>query len=134
MNNNNVYVEHWLVLGGKRLDHKTVSKVEDENFIFIRRAVDVKTRAQMERRADEKAGLGEDVIDYVSKPMTNADLEDRYKSDKRLKHAVRKLVNLNTSRMLEVLGYQTTEKDVRRLDYSIKQFGSENASLQRKLT
>ncbi len=27
MNNNNVYVEHWLVLGGKRLDHKTVSKV-----------------------------------------------------------------------------------------------------------
>ena len=27
------------------LRHKTVSKVEDENFIFIRRAVDVKTRA-----------------------------------------------------------------------------------------
>ena len=59
----------------------------------------------MERRADEKAGLGEDVVDYVKQPMTNADLEDRYKSDKRLKHAVRKLVNLNTSRMLEVLGY-----------------------------
>lgn len=35
------------------LRHKTVSKVEDENFIFIRRAMDVKTRAQMDRRADE---------------------------------------------------------------------------------
>jgi len=66
--------------------------------------------------------------------MTNADLEDRYKSDKRMKHAIRKLTNLNTSRMLTILGYSTTEKDVRRLEYAIKSFGSENANLQRKLT
>lgn len=36
--------------------------------------------------------------------------------------------------MLDVLGYSTTEKDVRRLDYAIKSFGSENELLQRKLT
>ena len=36
--------------------------------------------------------------------------------------------------MLSILGYSTTEKDVRRLEYAIKSFGSENANLQRKLT
>jgi len=47
------------------LRHKTVSKVEDENFIFIRRAVDVKTSASIKRRADEKAKFGSDVALYV---------------------------------------------------------------------
>ena len=116
------------------LRHKTVSKVEDENFIFIRRALDVKTKASFDKKADMRARLGSDVELYVDDPMTNVDFEDRYKSEKRLKHAVRKLINLNTTRMLDVLGYSTTEKDVRRLDYAIKSFGSENALLQRKLT
>lgn len=116
------------------LRQKTVSKVEDENFIFIRRAVDVKTHAANERRADERAKLGEDVLLHVPEPMTNVDFEESGRSEKRLKHAVRKLVNLKTGRMLDVLGYGTTEKDVRRLDYAIKSFGSENIELQRKLT
>jgi len=42
---------------------------------------------------------------------------------------VRKLVNLKTNRMLAVLGYTTTEKDVRRLDYAIKAFGTEDMML-----
>lgn len=111
------------------LRHKTVAKVEDENFIFIRRAVDVKTRANLERKAEEKAKLGSDIAMYVADPLTNADFEDRYKGEKRLKLAVRRLVNLRTKRMLDILGYTTTEKDARRLDYAIKSFGSENAVL-----
>ena len=111
------------------LRHKTVSKVEDENFIFIRRAVDVRTRASLDRKAKEKSKLGSDVAMYVADPLTNADFEDRYKGEKRLKHAVRKLVNLRSRRMLNILGYTTTEKDARRLDYAIKSFGSENALL-----
>ena len=111
------------------LRHKTVSKVEDENFIFIRRAVDVKTRADLARKAEERAKLGSDVAMYVADPQTNQDFEQRVKGQKRLKHAVRKLVNLNTSRMLHILGYTTTEKDVRRLDYAMKSFGSENELL-----
>jgi len=113
---------------------KTMAKVADENFIFIRRAVDVKTRATAEKKAEEKAKLGSDVALIADDPMTNADFEERYKKDKLLKHAVRKLVNLKTRRMLDVLGYTTTEKDVRRLDYAIKSFGSENEMLQRNLT
>ena len=72
------------------LRQKTVSKVEDENFIFIRRAVDVKTHAANERRADERAKLGEDVLLHVPEPMTNVDFEESGRSEKRLKHAVRK--------------------------------------------
>ena len=87
------------------LRHKTVSKLEDENFIFIRRAIDVKTRASLDKRIAERKKLGEEVAAYVTEPNTNVDIEDRDKSHKRLKHAVRKLVNLNTNRMLDVLGY-----------------------------
>ena len=87
------------------LRHKTVSKLEDENFIFIRRAIDVKTRASLDKRIAERKKLGEEVAAYVTEPNTNVDIEDRDKSQKRLKHAVRKLVNLNTNRMLDVLGY-----------------------------
>ena len=89
----------------------------------------MKTRANLEKKAEEKAKLGSDVAMYVADPLTNADFEDRYKSTKRLKYAVRKLVNLRSKRMLDILGYTTTEKDARRLDYAIKSFGSENANL-----
>ena len=71
------------------LRNKTVAKVEDENFIFIRRALDVKTKASMEKKALEKAKLGDEIARYVADPLTNQDFENRYKSDKRLKMAVR---------------------------------------------
>lgn len=117
------------------LRQKTIAKVGDENFIFIRRAVDIRTRANLDRKAEEKAKLGTDARRYGGEePMTNADFEERYKREKFLRHAVRKLACLKTSRMLSVLGYTTTEKDVRRLDYAIKSFGSEDVALQKKLT
>ena len=33
---------------------KNIPKVADDNFIFIRRAIDVKTRASMDRKHEEK--------------------------------------------------------------------------------
>ena len=99
--------------------HKTVSKMEDENYIFIRRAVDVKTKANIDRRRAERAKLDSSVAMMAADPLTDADFEDRYKSEKRLKHAVRKLINLRTNRMLGIIGYTTTEKDARRLEYAI---------------
>lgn len=109
--------------------HKTVAKMEDENFIFIRRAVDVKTRANLERRKEEREKLGSDVAMYVNDPMTNVEIEEKDKGARRMKHAIRKLVNLNSARMLKILGYTTTEKDARRLEYSIKSIGSDNSLL-----
>jgi len=114
--------------------HKTVAKIEDENYIFIRRAVDVKTRASLDRKAKERAKLGSDVVAYVDNPKTNADFEDHYKSERRLKYAVRKLINMRTNRMLDILGYSSTEKDAKRLEYALKAFGPENIILQKKLS
>ena len=103
------------------LRHKTVSKIEDENFIFIRKAIDVKTAYKLEKKAYERAKLGSDVAIYAADKYTNMDFEDdKIRSAKRLKHAVRKLLNLRTNRMLDILGYTTVEKDVRRLEYAIK--------------
>lgn len=116
------------------LRHKNVAKMEDENYIFIRRAMDVKTKASLERRAKERQELGEDVVSYVENPKTNIDFENHYKRDKRMKHAVRKLVNARITRILDIIGYTSTEKDAKRLEYAVKTFSSENAYLQRKLT
>ena len=88
----------------------------------------------MDRRRAERAKLGSDVALMAADPLTDADFEERYKRGKRLKHAARKLINLRTNRMLAILGYTTTEKDARRLEYAIKSFGSDNALLQKKLT
>ena len=55
--------------------HKTVEKLTDENFIFIRRAMDVKTRAHYQKKKQEQNKLGKDVANYVDKPETNIDQE-----------------------------------------------------------
>ena len=55
--------------------HKTVEKLTDENFIFIRRAMDVKTRAYYQKKKQEQNKLGKDVANYVDKPETNIDQE-----------------------------------------------------------
>ena len=105
------------------LRQKVMAKVEDDNFIFIRRAVDVKSRARLDKKAAQRARMGSEVPDYVNNPMTNVDFEEKYESEKRNKQAVKKLIHLKTTRMLEIIGYTTTESDVRRLEYAINQFG-----------
>lgn len=83
---------------------KTVEKLADDNFIFIRRAVDTKERARLQERAAYKKQR-EEQGHFGDNPMGEADFEDRLEALKRMKHAVRKLVYLNTSRILEVIGY-----------------------------
>ena len=44
---------------------------------------------------------------------------------------MRKLIHLKTQRMLKIIGYTTTESDVRRLDYAINQFGEADKVFKR---
>lgn len=55
--------------------------------------------------------------------MTNVDYEQKLLSEKRQKLVVRKLLFLNTARLLRILGYVSTEKDAQRLDYAVAAFG-----------
>jgi len=109
---------------------KTMAKVEDENFIFIRRAVDVKSRKKLNKRANQRAAMGADVFDQVARPETNIDQEDRHAAEKRNKFAVKKLIHCKTARLLEIIGYSTTESDVRRLEYAIQMFGEKDKVLK----
>lgn len=65
------------------LRQRTVAKIEDDNYVFIRRAMDAKTRANMQKRASEKAKLGPDVAAYVEEPPSALDFEEKHKADKR---------------------------------------------------
>ena len=96
-----------------------MAKVEDDNYIFIRRAVSVKSRVREDKKAAQRARMGSEVMEYVDDPKTNVDFEEKYEAEKRNKHAVRKLIHLKTARMLDIIGYTTTESDVRRLEYAI---------------
>ena len=110
---------------------KVMSKVEDDNFIFIRRAVDVKSRSRLDKKAQQRARMGSEVGEFVLNPQTNVDFEEKYEAMKRNKLAVRKLIHLKTSRMLDILGYTTTESDVKRLEYAINQFGEAGRVIKR---
>jgi len=58
--------------------------------------------------------------------VVDADLEDRIQGQKRVKHAVQKLVFLNTAKILEIIGYQTTESDSKRLGFAVNKFGGKS--------
>lgn len=108
-----------------------MAKIEDENYIFVRRAVDVKTRASLYRKSKERAKLGSVVVAYVENPKTNADFKDHYKSERRLKLAVRKLINMQTNRMLDILGYTSKEKDAKKLEYAIRHLAQKTSFFKR---
>jgi len=50
------------------LRYKAVLKVEDENYIFIRRAMNVKTKARMNRKANQRNKLGAEVANQAQFP------------------------------------------------------------------
>jgi hypothetical protein len=103
---------------------KQVEKVADDNFIFIRRAVDVKTRARRNERAAQRAQMGHEASEFVEmQPLSTQDLESKKEAVKRNQMAVTRLIHLHTSRMLDIIGYSTTESDCRRLEYAIERFG-----------
>jgi len=69
--------------------------------------------------------MGQDALDYLENPgLTNYDLERKLEAEKRCKRVVAKLIYLKTSRLLKILGYQTTENDSKRLDYALTFFSN----------
>lgn len=64
--------------------------------------------------------MGQDALNYLEDShITNVDYEHKLEADKRVKKIVRKLIYLNTSRLLTILGYTATENDTKRLDYAL---------------
>lgn len=67
--------------------------------------------------------MGQDALDYLeNQGLTNYDLERKLEAEKRCKRVVAKLIYLKTSRLLKILGYQTTENDSKRLNYALTFF------------
>lgn len=105
---------------------KTVEKLADDNFIFIRRAVDTKERARIQERQAARAAVDKG-LQYAENPLTNADFEDKLDSLKRSKHAMQKLLHHSTSRILDIIGYQATESDSKRLEFAVSRFGKQSS-------
>ena len=108
-----------------------IAKVEDDNYIFIRKSVDVKSRARLDKKSAQRRRMGSEVSEYVDDPKTNVDFEEKVEAEKRNDKAVKRLTYLKTQRMLEIIGYSTTESDVRRLEYAVNQFGKEHQIFKR---
>ena len=69
--------------------------------------------------------MGAEVQEIMLKqPATSIDFEDKVLSDRRLRKTVKKLSYLNTSRLLDIMGYRSTENDSKRLEYAVVSFGS----------
>jgi len=45
---------------------------------------------------------------------------------------VKKLIHCKTQRLLDIIGYSTTESDVRRLEYAIQQFGEQDKVFKKR--
>lgn len=92
------------------LRHNTVLKMEDEDFIFIRRAYNVKSLRQKELEQKNRSRFDEP--DHIEKHLGHTvDSEDEEKSQesiKRLKTVFKKLLFLNMKRMLDILKSQPT--------------------------
>lgn len=101
------------------LRHKTVMKMEDEDYIFLRRAFNIKSMNQIKKKkamreveyfeGDAGAHLG-----------SHLDIEQSKESIKRQKNIFKKLLFLNTKRMLEIFKYKQTDSDKKRLVHAMK--------------
>jgi len=85
--------------------YKAIAKVHNDNFIFIRRAVDVRQKFQLEKQALEKSKLGGEIDQYVEQARTSADFEVKIASSKINKVIVNKLIYTHTKRLLKIIGY-----------------------------
>lgn len=95
------------VLFEDAMRQKAIAKIKDDNYIFIRRAVDVKTKVQLETQARERAQMGSEVKQHVDYIKTSAEFEQKSHDAQKLnKHIARKLIYAQTKRLLKILGYQ----------------------------
>lgn len=102
------------------LRHKTVLKVEDEDFVFLRRAINIKSMQQMQKKKQIRESLQSEG-DLSARIGAQMDSEESKESLKRQKVIFKKLLFLNTRRMLEILKYKQTDSDKKRLVNTMKQ-------------
>lgn len=103
---------------------RQVAKIKDDNYIFMRRAVDVAGRYEQVQREQQRAQMGAEVSLHVDQIKTSVDFErHKVEASKLNKHIVRKLIHAQTKRMLKIIGYSSTEQDRKRLEYGIYQYG-----------
>lgn len=94
------------VLFEDAMRQKAISKIKDDNYIFIRRAVDVKAKVELENRAREKALMGSEVAAHVDNIKTSSEFEQKTTEARKLnKHVVSKLIHAHTKRLLKIIGY-----------------------------
>jgi len=94
------------------LHHKTVLKVEDEDFIFIRRAVSNKKKKPKLERSKE---IIESDTQFLSHMQAQMETEESQESKNRQKIIFKKLLFLNTKRLLEILKFKPGESERKKL-------------------
>mmetsp|Transcript_22975 Transcript_22975/g.22326 ORF Transcript_22975/g.22326 Transcript_22975/m.22326 type:complete len:208 (+) Transcript_22975:634-1257(+) len=92
--------------------HEMVLKVEDENYIFIRRARNLRQKRYRDKANKYKVEEVEDEADDEKR-------EDEMRKYRRLKVSFKRLFFLNTKRMLHILKHKDVEQDRRRLAHSV---------------
>lgn len=101
------------------LRHKTVMKVSDEDYIFLRRAINIKSMKQIQKKKSFRESIQSEG-DPGAILGAQMDTEESKESFKRQRNIFKKLLFLNTKRMLEILKYKQTEGDKKRLVNSMK--------------
>lgn len=86
----------------------------------------------MTRKANQRNKLGSEVANQAQYPQTDADVEDNYLAKKRQKQVSKKLLHLQTTRMLEILNHRAGESDQKRLEYSLKSMNHGQAAATRR--
>ena len=64
--------------------NQDIAKVQDDNYVFIRRSMDVKERDRMRRGQNEKSFVGSEVFLNVDKVKVNVDYDEKTKLRKKI--------------------------------------------------
>jgi hypothetical protein len=99
-----------------------VLKVEDEDYIFIRRALSVKARPRKETLESDH-----NFLEHSRHVSVQQAYEESRESRRRQKIIFKKLLFFNSKRMLEVLGCKPGELERKKLQQAV---GDEAAQLQ----
>lgn len=94
------------------LRHNTVLKVEDEDFIFVRRALSHKSKIR-----NDKTKKTRDIQESDNNALidNHVETEESRESKIRQKIVFKKLIFLNTRRMLEILKFKPGENERKKL-------------------
>lgn len=97
--------------------HAAVLKVEDEDFIFIRRAINVKSSKKIQDRRRQYVMDTDGKEERLSAQMES---EGTKEQKKRQRIVFKKFLFLNTKRILELFSFKAGEAEVKKLMSSLK--------------